>query len=101
MIPYVTEDGRSLQPLRGLVVLRPFELCENYRSVGSVIIPDNVRNWIPPQQGEVIALGPGAEKLSLGDVVVYGLGSGKDVVLDGKLALILDESEVIGRLEVN
>ena len=101
MTAYTNDKGEEIQPLRGLVLLRPFELCDNYQTVGGVVLPDNIDNWIPPQQGEVIAFGPGASHVEIGDVVVYGLGAGFDTVIDGKLALVLDESEIIGKVWVH
>lgn len=98
MQSFTTKDGREITPRHSLVMLRPFELCDNYQTVGGMLLPSNIDNWIPPQQGEVIALGPETERLEIGDVVVYGLGCGVDLILDGAFALILDESEIIGKV---
>jgi len=96
------KSGEEVCPLRSLVVLRPAEVDEGvYKLKEGLVMPGTITGVIPPQQGEVLAFGPGAKKVSLGDVVVYGLGTGRSVYLDGSLVLVLAEDEIIGKVEVN
>jgi chaperonin GroES len=75
------------------------------KTKGGIIIPDTARE--KPQQGEVVAVGPGgrdeAGKLipidvKVGDKVLFGKWSGTEVVLDGDELLIMKESDVMGVL---
>lgn len=95
------KTGESVTPTRSLVLVRPLELRDNYQLCSGLVAPGNITDWIPPQQGEVMARGPRVKGLSLGDVVVYGLGCGKKVRLDGVEMLVLDQSEIIGKTVVN
>jgi chaperonin GroES len=76
------------------------------RSAGGIIIPDTAKE--KPQQGEVIAVGPGARNergeivaldLKVGDFVLFGKWSGSEVKIDGEDLLIMKESDVMGVLE--
>jgi chaperonin GroES len=89
----------KLTPLADRVVVRPMEETETMR--GGLYIPDTAKE--KPQQGEVIAVGPGRfEKdkrvpmdVKVGDKVLYGKYSGTEVTLDGEQYLILRESDVL------
>jgi chaperonin GroES len=72
---------------------------------GGIIIPDTARE--KPQQGEVVAVGPGGRDeagklipidIKSGDKVLFGKWSGTEVVLDGEELLIMKESDVMGVL---
>jgi len=94
----------QFRPLHDRVVLRRIE--EDERSAGGIIIPDTAKE--KPQQGEVMAVGPGArdEKGQLqpldvkaGDRVLFGKWSGTEVKIDGEELLILKESDILGVLD--
>jgi chaperonin GroES len=91
--------GVKLAPLADRVVIKALEETETMR--GGLYIPDTAKE--KPQQGEVIAVGPGRfEKdkrvpmdVKVGDRVLYGKYSGTEVTLDGEQYLILRESDVL------
>jgi chaperonin GroES len=94
----------QFRPLHDRVVVRRIE--EDERSPGGIIIPDTAKE--KPQQGEVIAVGPGArdEKgvvqpldVKAGDRVLFGKWSGTEVKIDGEELLIMKESDIMGVLE--
>ena len=89
----------KLSPLADRVVIRPLEETEQMR--GGLYIPDTAKE--KPQQGEVIAVGPGRiEKgdhvkmeVKVGDKVLYGKYSGTEVTIDNETLLIVKESYVL------
>ena len=94
----------KFRPLHDRVVVRRID--EDERTRGGIIIPDTAKE--KPQQGEVVATGPGArdEKGELvplgvkaGDKVLFGKWSGTEVKLDGEELLIMKESDILGVLE--
>ena len=94
----------KIKPLHDRVVVRRIE--EDERTPGGIIIPDTAKE--KPQQGEVIAAGPGArdEKgqvqpldVKAGDRVLFGKWSGTEVKIDGEELLIMKESDIMGVLE--
>jgi chaperonin GroES len=94
----------QFRPLHDRVVVRRIE--EDERTPGGIIIPDTAKE--KPQQGEVIAAGPGArdEKgqvqpldVKAGDRVLFGKWSGTEVKFDGEELLIMKESDIMGVLE--
>jgi chaperonin GroES len=94
----------QFRPLHDRVVVRRIE--EDERSPGGIIIPDTAKE--KPQQGEVIAVGPGArdEKgqiqpldVKAGDRILFGKWSGTEVKIDGEELLIMKESDILGVLE--
>jgi chaperonin GroES len=94
----------KFRPLHDRVVVRRIE--EDERTPGGIIIPDTAKE--KPQQGEVIAAGPGArdEKgqiqpldVKAGDRVLFGKWSGTEVKIDGEELLIMKESDIMGVLE--
>jgi chaperonin GroES len=95
----------KFRPLHDRVVVRRIE--EDERTPGGIIIPDTAKE--KPQQGEIIAVGPGArdEKgviqpldVKAGDRVLFGKWSGSEVKIDGEELLIMKESDIMGVLEV-
>ena len=94
----------KIKPVGDRVVVRP-SAKEEMTSSG-LIIPDTAKE--KPQQGEVIAAGPGArdEKgqvqpldVKAGDRVLFGKWSGTEVKIDGEELLIMKESDIMGVLE--
>lgn len=97
-------DSMKFRPLHDRVVLRRVE--EDGKTKGGIIIPDNAKE--KPQEGEVIAIGPGArdEKGGLvplgvlaGDRVLFGKWSGAEVKIDNELLLIIKEADIMGVIE--
>ena len=93
----------KFRPLHDRVVVRRTE--QETKSAGGIIIPDTAAE--KPQQGEVIAVGPGgrdeagkliAIDLKKGDKVLFGKWSGTEVKIDGQELLIMKESDVMGVL---
>ncbi len=97
-----TKTGLKVQPLADRVVVKALEETEQMR--GGLYIPDTAKE--KPQQGEVIAVGPGRfEKesrvpmeLKVGNKVLDGKYSGTDVTVDGEQYLILKEADVLAVL---
>ena len=96
----------NFRPLHDRVVVRRLEQEEKTR--GGIIIPDNAKE--KPQEGEVVAVGPGArndmgEILSLevkpGDRILFGKWSGTEVRIDGQDLLIMKESDIMGIVEAS
>jgi len=94
----------QFRPLHDRVVVKRIDAEE--KTAGGIIIPDTAKE--KPQQGEVIAVGPGGRDetgklipidLKVGDRVLFGKWSGTDVKLDGVEYLIMKESDVTGVLE--
>ena len=94
----------KFRPLHDRVVLRRLEGEEKTR--GGIIIPDTAKE--KPQEGEVIAVGPGGRDeagkllpidLKPGDRVLFGKWSGTEVKIDGVEYLIMKESDIMGVLE--
>jgi chaperonin GroES len=92
------------RPLHDRVVLRRIEGEE--KTKGGIIIPDTAKE--KPQEGEVIAVGPGARDesgkvvpldLKPGDRVLFGKWSGTEVKIDGEDLLIMKESDIMGVVE--
>ena len=94
----------KFRPLHDRIVLRRIDA--EAKTKGGIIIPDNAKE--KPQEGEVVAVGPGArdEKgvvtpldLKPGDRVLFGKWSGTEVKIDGEDLLIMKESDVMGVVE--
>jgi chaperonin GroES len=94
----------KFRPLHDRVVIRRIEGED--KTKGGIIIPDTVKE--KPQEGEVIAVGPGARdesgklvplELKAGDRVLFGKWSGTEVKIDGEDLLIMKESDVMGVIE--
>ena len=94
----------KFRPLHDRVVIRRLEGEE--KTKGGIIIPDTVKE--KPQEGEVVAVGPGARhesgkltpiELKPGERVLFGKWSGSEVKIDGEELLIMKETDVMGVLE--
>jgi len=94
----------KFRPLHDRIVVRRIEPEE--RTAGGIIIPDTAKE--KPQQGEIIAVGPGARDESgkvqpldvkAGDRVLFGKWSGTEVRVGGEDLLIMKESDIMGILE--
>ena len=94
----------QFRPLHDRVVVRRIDAEE--KSKGGIIIPDTTKE--KPQEGEVIAAGPGARDESgkvqpldvkAGDRVLFGKWSGTEVRIDGEDLLIMKESDIMGIVE--
>ncbi|HUG01531.1 MAG TPA: co-chaperone GroES [Longimicrobiales bacterium] len=95
-----TVSATKITPLADRVVVKPLEDTEEMR--GGLYIPDTAKE--KPQQGEVIAVGPGKVndngertpmEVKAGDRVLYGKYSGTEITVDGDEVLILRESDVL------
>ena len=93
----------KFRPLHDRVVIKRIEADE--KSSGGIIIPDTAKE--KPQEGEVIAVGPGGRDESgklipidvkVGDRVLFGKWSGTEVKLDGVEYIIMKESDLMGVL---
>ena len=91
----------NFRPLHDRVLVRRIEAEE--KTAGGIIIPDTAKE--KPQQGEVIAAGPGARNeggqlvtldVKAGDRILFGKWSGTEVKIDGEDLLIMKESDVLG-----
>jgi chaperonin GroES len=91
----------KFRPLHDRVVVRRVESEE--KTAGGIIIPDTAKE--KPQEGEVVAVGPGARDeagklvpldVKSGDRVLFGKWSGTEVKLNGEDLLIMKESDIMG-----
>jgi chaperonin GroES len=91
----------KFRPLHDRVVVRRLESEE--KTKGGIIIPDTAKE--KPQEGEIVAVGPGARDESgklvvldvkTGDRVLFGKWSGTEVKIDGQDLLIMKESDIMG-----
>ncbi|MBI5841175.1 MAG: co-chaperone GroES [Chloroflexi bacterium] len=91
----------SFKPLGGRVLVEPIEQEEV--TAGGIVLPETAKE--KPQQGKVLAAGPGdrndkgeriAMDLKVGDTILFAKYSGTEVKMDGKKLLILRESDVLG-----
>ena len=94
----------KFRPLHDRVVVKRAE--NEAKSAGGIIIPDSAGE--KPQQGEIVAVGPGARDetgkivpldVKKGDKILFGKWSGTEVKIDGKDLLIMKESDIMGILE--
>ena len=94
----------KFRPLHDRIVIRRVE--EEGKTKGGIIIPDNAKE--KPQEGEVVAVGPGARDedgkripidVAAGDRILFGKWSGSEVKIDGEELLIMKESDILGVLE--
>ena len=92
------------RPLHDRVLVRRIDAEE--KTAGGIIIPDTAKE--KPQQGEVIAVGPGGRNeqgqlvpldVKVGDRVLFGKWSGTEVKIDGEELLIMKESDLLGVVE--
>ena len=94
----------KFRPLGDRVVVKRVQ--EELKTAGGIIIPDTAQE--KPQEGEVIAVGPGgrdekgdriAPEVKVGDRILFGKWSGTEVKVDGQDLLIMKESDIMGVLE--
>ncbi|HEX2700536.1 MAG TPA: co-chaperone GroES [Acidimicrobiales bacterium] len=94
----------NLQPLDDRIVVRPVEAEETTAS--GLVIPDTAKE--KPQQGEVLATGPGRRSdttgelipmdVAVGDTVVYSKYGGTEISVDGEDLLILTSRDVLAKI---
>ena len=98
--------ARTLQPLGDRVVVKATE--QESQTKSGLYIPDNAKER--PQEGSVIAVGPGrvtddgtriAMDLSVGDTVVYSKFAGTEFTEDGEELLILTERDILAKVTVD
>ena len=91
----------SFRPLHDRVVVKRIDAVE--KTKGGIIIPDSAKE--KPQEGEVVAVGPGGRDeagklipidIKVGDKVLFGKWSGTEIKLDGVDLLIMKESDIMG-----
>jgi|TARA_B110000037_G_scaffold22107_1_gene24797 chaperonin GroES len=91
----------KFRPLHDRVLIESLESEE--KTAGGIIIPDTAKE--KPQEGKVIAVGPGAKSedgkaismdVKVGDRVLFGKWSGTEVKVDGKEYSIMKESDIMG-----
>ena len=94
----------GLEPLDDRIVVKPGE--EEETTVSGIVIPDTAKE--KPQEGEVIAVGPGTLNdrgeprpldVKAGDRILFGKWSGTEVKLGGEELLIMKESDIMGILD--
>jgi chaperonin GroES len=94
----------TFRPLGDRVLIKRVE--EEAKTRGGIIIPDTAKE--KPQEGEVIAVGPGARDdagriqpldVKPGDRILFGKWSGSEVKLDGQDLMIMKESDILGVLD--
>jgi chaperonin GroES len=94
----------KFRPLHDRVLVKRVET--EAKTAGGIIIPDTAKE--KPQEGEVVAVGPGARgengalvalDVKAGDRVLFGKWSGTEVKVDGQELLIMKESDIMGILE--
>lgn len=94
----------KFRPLHDRVVVRRIEADQ--KTAGGIIIPDTAKE--KPQEGEVLAVGPGARDeagkiqaldVKVGDRVLFGKWSGSEVKLDGEDLMIMKEADILGVID--
>ncbi|BBF91915.1 co-chaperone GroES [Blastochloris tepida] len=94
----------KFRPLHDRVVVKRIDA--EHKTAGGIIIPDTAKE--KPQQGEVLAVGPGgrdeagklvALDVKVGDRVLFGKWSGTEVKIDGTEVLIMKESDIMGVID--
>jgi chaperonin GroES len=94
----------TFRPLHDRVVVRRLDAED--KTKGGIIIPDTAKE--KPQEGEIVAVGPGARDESgklvpldvkAGDRILFGKWSGTEIKIDGEDLLIMKESDIMGVIE--
>ncbi len=94
----------KFRPLHDRIVVR--RVSSEEKTKGGIIIPDTAKE--KPQEGEVIAVGPGARNdqgqiveldVKVGDRILFGKWSGTEIKIDGEELLIMKEADVMGVIE--
>jgi chaperonin GroES len=92
----------KLQPLADLVLVRPSKREEVTR--GGIVLPDTAKE--KPQEGEVLAVGPGRVSesgkkilmvVAVGDTVVYSKYGGTEITVDGEELILLHETDLLAK----
>ncbi len=92
----------KLEPLADRLVVRPIEKEEVTK--GGIVLPDTVKE--KPQEGEVLAVGPGrlsddgkriVMDVKVGDIVLYAKYGGTEIKVDGEELMILRESDILAK----
>src|SRR3954462_4610321 len=98
-------SSMKFRPLHDRVLVRRVE--SEGKTAGGIIIPDTAKE--KPQEGEIVAVGPGARDeagklvppdVKTGDRVLFGKWSGTEVKIDGEELIIMKESDIMGILDV-
>jgi chaperonin GroES len=101
---FVQEENMTFRPLHDRILVR--RVSSEEKTKGGIIIPDTAKE--KPQEGEVIAVGPGARNeqgqivaldVKVGDRILFGKWSGTEIKIDGEDLLIMKESDVMGVIE--
>jgi chaperonin GroES len=95
--------GSRVKPIHDRIIVK--RIAEEDRSKGGIIIPDTAKE--KPQQGKVVAVGPGKREdgkvfpldVKAGDTVLFAKYGGTEIKLDGEDHLILREDDVLGIVE--
>jgi chaperonin GroES len=95
--------GSRVKPIHDRIIVK--RIAEEDRSKGGIIIPDTAKE--KPQQGKVVAVGPGKREdgkvfpldVKAGDIVLFAKYGGTEIKLDGEDHLILREDDVLGIVE--
>jgi len=95
--------GSRVKPIHDRIIVK--RIAEEDRSKGGIIIPDTAKE--KPQQGKVVAVGPGKREdgkvfpldVKAGDAVLFAKYGGTEIKLDGEDHLILREDDVLGIVE--
>ena len=95
--------GIRVKPLQDRIIVR--RVAEEEKSKGGIIIPDTAKE--KPQQGKVVAVGPGKKEdgkvlpldVKAGDTILFARYSGTEIKLDGEEHIILREDDVLGIVE--
>jgi chaperonin GroES len=91
----------SFKPLGGRVLIEPVEQEEV--TAGGIVLPETAKE--KPQQGKVLAVGPGERNekgdritmdVKVGDLILFAKYSGTEVKMEGKKLLIMRESDLLG-----
>lgn len=93
----------SVRPLHDRVIVK--RIAEEERTRGGIIIPDTAKE--KPQEGQVIAVGPGrredgkviAPDVKRGDRILFGKYAGTEIVFEGEEHLIMREDDILGVIE--
>ena len=94
----------KFRPLHDRIVVR--RVSSEEKTKGGIIIPDTAKE--KPQEGEVVAVGPGARNdhgqivaldVKVGDRVLFGKWSGTEIKIDGEELLIMKEADIMGIVE--
>jgi chaperonin GroES len=94
----------SFRPLHDRVLVK--RVKEEEKTKGGIIIPDTAKE--KPQEGKVLAVGPGAlddsgkrvtPDVKPGDKILFGKWSGTEVTIDGEELIIMKESDILGVVE--